>query len=454
MTQLTPTHVVHSLLIGLVVLTPAKGEEPLQDHFDRIAKEVGAVVGIELKAQVAAERISHDEYRKILRSQIEILFPKNRIGGLLRSWQLLGLLPDDKLDFEVLLDMTATATGAAYNPDTKSVQLTPGSERSVSAKNVFHELVHAAQDQRHDLKRIHERLGTLSSTDAMMAFKVLLEGEAVFWPTLYQRQKTLEQALRLPPESQTEIFGDDEPLTSQQMVRNFEQGAKRDPRVNALASTMRLLPPLMVRSLSLPYSKGDNAVLRIVKRGGRQALRQSFEDVSNLNTRDMLFPDPQNEKPRGVTKVQLAPVEDKLGNQWKLKHEDTMGALVLHTMFEHHVDQATEIAKSWNGDRIQLWEHEHDGVALLGRAEFETAEAAKLFETELIRLCREKWMRGKTIRELESDGTHLAADADHFVLERRECCVAFLRSTGCKNAASVASALWGNKDESPKHGRR
>jgi len=256
---------------------------------------------------------------------------------------------------------------------------------------------------------------------------------------------TLEQAVRLPPQAQTEVFGHAEPLTSQEMVRNFEHGAKRDPRLKALASAMRLLPPLMVRSLSLPYSKGDNAVLRIVKRGGRQALRQSFEDVSSLNTRDMLFPDPQNEEPRGVTKVQLASVEDKLGKHWKLKHDDTIGALVIHTMFEHHVDQATEIAKSWNGDRIQLWEDEDDGVSLLGRVEFETAEAAKLFETELIRLCREKWMRGKTIRELESDGTHLAADADRFVLERRECSVVFLRSTGCKNAASVASALWGNE---------
>jgi len=41
-------------------------------------------------------------------------------------------------------------------------------------------------------------------------------------------------------------------------------------------------------------------------------------------------------------------------------------------------------------------------------------------QTELVGLCREKWMRGKTIRELESNGNHLAADADDFVLERRE----------------------------------
>jgi hypothetical protein len=443
MRELMPAHVVLSLLIGLCVLTPANGEEQLQDHFDRITKEVGAVVGIELKAPVPAERISGDDYRKILRSQIETLFPKNRIGGTLRSWQLLGLLADVKIDFDALLDLTVTSTGATYNPDAKSIQLTPGSEKSVSDETVFHELVHAAQDQRNDLKRIHEQLGVLNSTDAVIAFKFLLEGEAVFWQTLYRRKMTLEQVLRLPPESQTEIFGDEKVLTSQKMVRNFEEGGKRVPRLKVLAWTMRLLPPLIARSLSLPYSKGDNAALRIVMRGGREALRQSFEDVSKLNTRDILFPNPQNEKPRGVLKVQLAPVDDKLGNPWKLKHEDTLGALILNTMFEDYVDQATGIAKSWNGDRIQLWEDEGGGVALLGRVEFETDEAAKLFETELIRLCREKWMAGKTIRERESDGTHLEADADRFVLERRECSVVFLRSTGCENAASVASALWG-----------
>jgi hypothetical protein len=63
MTQLMPTHVVLSLLIGVAVFTPVKGDEQLQDRGDRIAKEVGAVVGIELKEQVAAERISRDEYR-------------------------------------------------------------------------------------------------------------------------------------------------------------------------------------------------------------------------------------------------------------------------------------------------------------------------------------------------------------------------------------------------------
>jgi hypothetical protein len=76
---------------------------------------------------------------------------------------------------------------------------------------------------------------------------------------------------------------------------------------------------------------------------------------------------------------------------------------------------------------------------------FEIAETATLFETEFIRLCREKWMRGKAIRELESVGTHLAADGDHFVLQRRENSVVFLRGTGCENPASVASALWQNK---------
>ena len=447
MTQLMRARVVLSLLIGLVALTPAKGEEPLQDHFDRIAKEVGTVVGIELEKQVTAEWVTRDEYLKIMRSQVDIFFPKNRLGGLLRSWQLLGLV-DDKFDLEGLLDRTVTVVGASYNPDTKSVQLLPGSEKSekrVTDETVFHELVHAVQDQRHDLKRIHEGLGTLASTDATMAYRFLSEGEAMFWPTLYRRQMTLEQALRLPPKAQTEIFGDDEPLTSQTIHRNYEHNAKRDPQLITLATAMKRFPPLMVRYLSLPYVKGDNAVLRIVKRGGRQALRQSFEDVSSLNTRDMLFPDPQKQEPRGVTKVQLASAEEKLGNQWKLKHDDTMGALVLNTMFEHREDQAIEIAKSWNGDRIQLWEDANEGVVLLGRVEFETAEGAKLFETEFIRLCREKWMGGKTIRELESDGTHLAADGDHFVLERRECSVVFLRGTGCRNAASVASAIWENK---------
>ena len=290
-----------------------------------------------------------------MRSQAEVFLPKKRLDGWVRSWQLLGLFDDD-FDFDELLDHAATATNASYSPKSKMIQLMQGSENSANDETVFHELVHAAQDQRHDLNRICERLDMLASTDVMMAFRFLLEGEAVFWPTLYQRQMTLEQAVSLPPESQAEVFGDDRLLTSQTIVRNFENNAKRDPRFNTIALAMKRLPPLMIRLLCLPYSKGDNAVLRIVKRGGRQALRQSFEDLSSLNTRDMLFPNPQNEKPRGVTKIQLASMEDKLGASWKLKHADTIGALVFHTMFEQRGDRATEIARSWNvgSSRVDL----------------------------------------------------------------------------------------------------
>lgn len=447
-------HVVFTLLMAVAVVIPAKADEHLQAQVDRIAKEVGTVVGIELKASIPVERISGEEFRKIFRSQIETLAPNDRIAGTLRSWQLLGLLPDFTIDFEQLLDLTATTSGATYNPDAKSIQLTPGSEKSLSDETAFHELAHAAQDQRHDLKRIHQQLGELASADAMIAFKFLLEGEAVFWQTLYRRKMTLEEILKLPPESQTEIFGDERVLTSQEIIRNFDEGGKRNPRMKVLGWTMRLLPPVVSRSLSLAYLKGDNAALRIAKRGGRDALRQSFEYVSKLNTRDILFPDPHIENPRGVTKVQIGSVVDMLGDEWKLKHEDTLGAFVLNTMFEDHVDQASSIARSWNGDRIQLWEDEEGGFALLGRVEFETAEAAKLLETELIGLCREKWMRGKTIQELEFEGTHLASDANHFVLERRESSVVFSRSSGCKIPASVTSALWGRKGESPNHGQK
>lgn len=439
-----------SLLMGVVVLSQAKGEEPLQDRFDRIAKEVGPVVGIELKEQVAVQKARDDEYRKILQNQVETLWPEKRRCGFVRSMQLLGLF-DDKFEFETLLDLSATATSANYDPETKTIQVIlgsdkPGWEKSIADDTVFHELVHAAQDQRHDLKHNLERIMTFASTDALMAFRFLLEGEAVFCPTLYRQQMTLEQAIGLSPEAETKVFGHAEPSTSQTIVGNFEQNANRNPRLNTIALAMKQSPPLIVRLMSLPYSTGDNAVLRILKRGGRHALRQSFEDVSNLNTRDLLFPDRQNENPRGVTKVQLVSVQQELGSQWKRIYDDTIGSLTLDTMFEHRGEKANKIASSWNGDRIELWESEDNGVVLLGRIEFETPEAAKLFETELIRLCREMWMRGKTIRELESDGTHLAADAERFIVERRECTVVFLHGIGCRNAASVTSTLWKNEN--------
>lgn len=370
------TGIVFSLLIGVAAVTPAKGDEQLQDRCDRIAKEVERLVELEFKTRVAVERIRRDEYRKILRRHVEVVFPRKRLDGWIRSWQLLGLF-DARFDFEELLDHTATATNATYNPETKTIQVLPGSENSETDETVFHELVHAAQDQHHDLNGIWQQLEALASIDAVMAFRFLVEGEAVFWPMLYRRQMTLEQVVSLPPQPQIEVFGDDTFIPAQTIVSNFENNAKRDPRLNDVALAMKRTPPIMVCLLCLPYSKGDNAILRIVKRGGRQALRQSFEDLSSLNTRDLLFPSPQDEKPSGLTKVQLGSVGETLGAPWKLKHADTMGALVLHTMFEQRGDRATEIAQGWNGDRIQLWDNADDGVVLTGRMDFEIADSAR-----------------------------------------------------------------------------
>lgn len=453
MVRMTAARLVLCLLIGTVACSPVQGAESLQEHFDRVAKEIEPLVGIELNQQVPVQNVGEDEYRKILFDQVEPIWPKSRRDRFVRSMQLLGLF-DDKFVFDSLLDLTATAASASYDPDMKTIQVMlvpgkPGWDKNVADDTVFHELVHAAQDQRHDFNHTYERLKALTNTDAMMAFRFLMEGEAVFWPVLRRRQMTLEQALNLSPETQTDVFGSVEPDTSQSIVRSFSHNAAQNRELNKLASAMKQSPPLVVRLLCLPYTKGDNAVLRILKQGGRPALRQAFEDVSSLNTRDLLFPPRENEPPRTVTRIELGSVQQELGSQWKLTYEDTIGALALDTMFEHLGNQSAEIARSWNGDRIQLWESDDDGVVLTSRLEFETTAAAKRFETELVKLAREKWLRGKTIREVDSDGTHLTADGHDIIVQRRDQNVIFLRSTNCNNLASAAASLWRSQDRQP-----
>ena len=431
------------LFIAVALTNPSIADEPqlLQHRVDAMSQQVERLLGIQLQQEVIGSRVGRDEFRKQSRGQLELVMPKERMNGAFRSFQLLGLLPAGDFDVYALFDLSLGLASAYYNPQTKSVHFLDNAAKATTDYVVFHELVHAVQDQEHDLLDIAKKLAAEGSTDGLLAFKVLFEGEAVFWARLHVRNLTPEAALALPPGSLTNLFGSPELMTSKTIVSSLKKRSKQNPKLRFTAFAMKFCPPLLVRALYLPYSCGDNTALRIFQRGGRRALRQAYADASALNTRDLLFDIEPKAVSRGITKIELADLQSEFGANWRLKHSDTIGSLVLHTMFERHIEPANKIAKSWEGDRIQVWENDGQRV-LLGLVVFDSEATAKLFATELVALCRETWFQGKAICEHAASGTHLSADTDHLIVERRKRVVAFVRSRDFAGPAKIASSLW------------
>jgi hypothetical protein len=142
--------------------------------------------------------------------------------------------------------------------------------------------------------------------------------------------------------------------------------------------------------------------------------------------------------------VELSPLKDLLGGGWEAEREDTIGSLVLHTLFEKDVSVAEGIARGWNGDRLQSWRKGSDRF-IAGMVVFETEPAAEDFLHSLDRKFREEWHERKDVVGPPGHPAALKAGDDALGIERRDRAVAFCRGKLPIDSAKLLDALWKSK---------
>lgn len=226
---------------------------------------------------------------------------------------------------------------AFYDPERQSIFIDRALTGADRRHALIHELVHALQDQHHDLGA---RLAYAADAwDRQSALHALAEGDA-----------ELLAARSRAPDSRT---SPGPPF-----------GAPPSPPV----------PDVLLRSLAAVYEDGRDFVEPILAAGGFDAVDAVFRDPP-ATTHELLHPAtaPDQRPP-------LLPPVPAPDATWQLAHTEVLGEQTWRTVLEEWLadGEAERAASRWSGDRLSLFER-GDATALVWqlRSESQTHDAAR-----------------------------------------------------------------------------
>lgn len=204
--------------------------------------------GLDFEHPVFVDFLPEDEFREKVTTSRDELSDEDRreieqATSLLRA---LGLVEGDLDLFEEQNQLSADATLAFYDPDTKRVTVRGTEVTPEVASTLAHELTHALQDQHFDLVALRETAGD----DRALVFRALVEGDAMVVQTAYDEAKLSESERK-------EI-------------------ARREQAESARAYGDR--EPVLVAFTAAPYAVGPVFTKLVEEEGGRGALDRLYAE--------------------------------------------------------------------------------------------------------------------------------------------------------------------------------
>jgi len=206
---------------------------------------------------------------------------------------------------------------------------------------LVHELVHALQDQHHDLSALYEQE---RSNDASGALRALVEGDATLAMVALGARASDVQRLS------QQIAGNVPTLEEMMVDTAMPQGGM----------TLSQAPAIVRATLVVPYLAGLGYCTYWASQSGWAAVEQRFLELPE-STEQVLHPEKSRERPVPIT----LPALDGLGTE--VVDEDTLGELELAVYLGQgrtsgvHADAAA----GWSGDRLRVYRGGAQGTAVV-----------------------------------------------------------------------------------------
>ncbi|MEY4545446.1 MAG: hypothetical protein RL685_1641 [Pseudomonadota bacterium] len=308
------------------------------------------------RAQLSA-RALRDEQALTLRSAVDA------------SLALLGLIDGGDLSVESVAERDADGVLAYYEPATKSITVieraSATNQREANA-TLLHEMIHALQDTAHDLAALHGGI-THGSSDADLALRSLLEGEAKFHDLLFSASL------------------DGRALTPEQLRQLLTR------RREASEKVLLQGPSVLASSLqSVPYLYGPNWILQRWLEGGSEALQAAYEAVPTdvLGALQSSWGAEQEEaaaSPYPAPNVYTSDGEPAEDAELIPLAYDRLGAYTVYTAARRASDALVgqQLALGWRGDQLDVYELNAGGAAARWHVTFDSSQQAVSFASLL-----------------------------------------------------------------------
>jgi hypothetical protein len=297
------------------------------------------VQGTVIQRDALLERLQGD-VKEDLRTELvigttELLFGLNVVPG----------------SFDFLKDVTGLYTSQLagfYDPEEKRMYLLADLGEDAERSTLWHELVHALQDQHYDLKKIAD--WSPDATDRTSAIQCLAEGDAT---------SAMMDAMLAP-----------QAMLATDLPDNF---LGPDALLIEGSASLRDVPPVLKRSIMAPYSDGVGFVHYLRRKGGWASVDQAWQKLPQ-STEQILHPEKYlaGEAPE-VVPVPPPPVKDAA-----LTYRDVLGEQTFRLLFQDWMPVRTAVdrARDWAGDRAAVYTWGTTRAVAL-RVRFDKPEAAE-----------------------------------------------------------------------------
>ncbi len=267
-----------------------------------------------------------------VKRHVERELPAEAIRNEGLTLQLLGFVPTqfdyEAAEYRLLQDQLA----GYFEPADGTMYMASDLDDEEADATLAHELVHALQDQRWDLReRSKYRPGDGDRSEAVSA---LAEGDATsaMFDVLVARAS--------PGSGKTALDMPDDAFVDQ-----IRQGMDQSPGGSA--------PRVMRSSLAAPYIYGTLFVHALRRRGGWDEVNRAWTDPPTTSEQIIHVDKWLAREPPMVVE---APTFAALGDGWRVADEDSEGELGARVAFEQWLDdsQAAAVSTGWGGDRCVL----------------------------------------------------------------------------------------------------
>jgi hypothetical protein len=318
------------------------GEPASRAEVEAVVAEIGTFVererGLELLEPVDVELAGEGDFQDRLLADFEEDVDELRATGAFLEG--LGMVEPGTDVVDAMRSLLGGFVVGFYDPESgelvvRGAELTPYVKTTIA-----HELVHALDDQHHDLDRPEF---DDADDEVGLGFSAVAEGNA----------RRIESAYRASLDE--------------------DERAQADAQELALGGDVDLggVPPVLLDLIGAPYLLGEPFVEQVVADGGDDALAEAFADPPRTSEQ-LLDPDRYLAGEQAVE----VPVPEVAG---EVVDEGVVGQLVLTLMLagELGMDDARAAASGWGGDRGVAW---RDGdracvtVSLVGDDAAETRE--------------------------------------------------------------------------------
>jgi hypothetical protein len=345
------------------------GEPEILAAVDELAREVEEARGLKFKRPFARKLISPEDVRDHMLAQIEEEFPPGKMDRITALMARMGYMPEGLDLLETFGSLLKAGVAGMYDPQTQTLYVVEGASIQGAKPVIYHELVHALEDQYFQLDERKEAL--TEQGDAMAAYQAVVEGSASWLQNRYQAKH---------PELMSAMMAD-------QMSKMQEQ--------------MRMLmevPAALTAAIGLyPYGNAPRFVEAVA--GDPSGIEKLYRETP-VSTEQVLH----REKYRVdyPYRVRLGDVSDVLPEGWTADLPDTVGELQTGLLLNEFLGGANNMfklvrvanlptnsvefrdsvkvaAEGWDGDRMTGWFGPDGQCALLWASRWDTERDAREF---------------------------------------------------------------------------